>query len=117
MQTHALTSYTYLEVQTERERERESFSKGCYPGQEIVARTKYLGEVKRKLFRINLKTQVDYPNPIVNENGQTAGTLLSCAQTVCGQFIGIGVIKTDHIDSGDNLFLDGVSILKVEPVS
>ena len=94
-----------------------SFSKGCYPGQEIVARTKYLGEVKRKLFRINLKTQVDYPNPIVNENGQTAGTLLSCARTVCGQFIGIGVIKIDHIDSGDNLFSDDVSILKVEPVS
>ena len=94
-----------------------SFSKGCYPGQEIVARTKYLGEVKRKLFRINLKTQVDYPNPIVNENGQTAGTLLSCARMVSGQFIGIGVIKTDHIDAGDNLFSDDVSILKVEPVS
>ncbi|MEL0131467.1 MAG: hypothetical protein VW880_08655, partial [Betaproteobacteria bacterium] len=29
-----------------------SFSKGCYPGQEIVARTKYLGEVKRRLFRL-----------------------------------------------------------------
>lgn len=25
-----------------------SFSKGCYPGQEIVARTRYLGKVKRK---------------------------------------------------------------------
>jgi len=25
-----------------------SFSKGCYPGQEIVARAKYLGKVKRK---------------------------------------------------------------------
>jgi folate-binding protein YgfZ len=25
-----------------------SFSKGCYPGQEIVARTRYLGKVKRR---------------------------------------------------------------------
>ena len=25
-----------------------SFSKGCYPGQEIVARARYLGKVKRK---------------------------------------------------------------------
>tara|TARA_B110000008_G_scaffold236169_1_gene241343 strand:- start:7 stop:834 length:828 start_codon:yes stop_codon:yes gene_type:complete len=27
-----------------------SFSKGCYPGQEVVARLHYLGEAKRRLF-------------------------------------------------------------------
>ena len=30
-----------------------SFTKGCYLGQEIVARTEHLGQVKRQLFRIN----------------------------------------------------------------
>ena len=30
-----------------------SFHKGCYPGQEIVARTQYLGKVKRHLYRIH----------------------------------------------------------------
>jgi folate-binding Fe-S cluster repair protein YgfZ len=29
-----------------------SFSKGCYPGQEIVARARYLGTVKRKPLRL-----------------------------------------------------------------
>jgi folate-binding protein YgfZ len=29
-----------------------NFKKGCYPGQEIVARTQYLGEIKRHLFRL-----------------------------------------------------------------
>ncbi|SCK30400.1 hypothetical protein PSELUDRAFT_3780 [Vogesella sp. LIG4] len=28
-----------------------NFKKGCYPGQEIVARTQYLGKVKRRLYR------------------------------------------------------------------
>lgn len=28
-----------------------SFKKGCYPGQEIVARTQYLGKVKRRMYR------------------------------------------------------------------
>jgi folate-binding Fe-S cluster repair protein YgfZ len=28
-----------------------SFRKGCYPGQEIVARTQNLGRIKRRLFR------------------------------------------------------------------
>lgn len=30
-----------------------SFTKGCYPGQEIVARTKYLGRLKRRMFRLH----------------------------------------------------------------
>lgn len=30
-----------------------SFHKGCYPGQEIVARTQYLGKVKRHLYRLH----------------------------------------------------------------
>lgn len=29
-----------------------NFKKGCYPGQEIVARTQYLGSIKRRLFLI-----------------------------------------------------------------
>ena len=28
-----------------------SFEKGCFPGQEIVARAHYLGNIKRRLFR------------------------------------------------------------------
>ena len=31
-----------------------SFNKGCYPGQEIVARSQYLGKVKRRLFLAHL---------------------------------------------------------------
>ncbi|MDP1673722.1 MAG: folate-binding protein YgfZ [Burkholderiales bacterium] len=31
-----------------------SYSKGCYPGQEIVARTHYLGKLKQRMFRARL---------------------------------------------------------------
>lgn len=31
-----------------------SFSKGCYPGQEVVARSQYLGKVKRRMYRASL---------------------------------------------------------------
>jgi len=30
-----------------------SFTKGCYPGQEVVARTRYLGEVKRRMVPVS----------------------------------------------------------------
>lgn len=31
-----------------------SFTKGCYPGQEVVARSQYLGKLKRRTFRVDL---------------------------------------------------------------
>jgi tRNA-modifying protein YgfZ len=31
-----------------------SFTKGCYTGQEIIARTQHLGRIKRRMFRLNL---------------------------------------------------------------
>ncbi len=36
-----------------------SFKKGCYPGQEIVARTQYLGKVKRRMLRLAVPRGVD----------------------------------------------------------
>lgn len=36
-----------------------SFQKGCYPGQEIVARTHYLGKVKRRM--VHVKLEKDFP--------------------------------------------------------
>ncbi|WP_339524945.1 CAF17-like 4Fe-4S cluster assembly/insertion protein YgfZ [Pseudomonas sp. EA_35y_Pfl2_R111] len=39
-----------------------SFKKGCYTGQEIVARMQYLGKLKRRLYRLELRdTQVPEP--------------------------------------------------------
>ena len=35
-----------------------SFHKGCYPGQEVVARTQYLGKVKRSLYRARVGAPV-----------------------------------------------------------
>jgi folate-binding protein YgfZ len=38
-----------------------SFTKGCYTGQEIVARTHYLGKAKRSLFAAQSKQLLDLP--------------------------------------------------------
>ncbi len=34
-----------------------SYSKGCYPGQEIVARMHYLGRLKQRMYRVMVKTE------------------------------------------------------------
>ncbi len=59
-----------------------NFKKGCYTGQEIVARTHYLGKVKRRMYRAFIKSQVDL-NPgdqILNKSGEEIGQLVRSAK-------------------------------------
>jgi len=62
-----------------------SFTKGCYTGQEIVARMQYLGKLKRRLYLGEVTTK-HAPQPgdgvfsPISDSAQTAGTIVeSCA--------------------------------------
>lgn len=63
-----------------------SFTKGCYTGQEIVARMQYLGKLKRQLFRARI-TGDQPPEPgetlfcAQSSSGQGAGQVVECAAT------------------------------------
>ena len=54
-----------------------SFKKGCFPGQEIVARMQYLGKLKRQMFLARLETD-NLPSPgddlVVQEKTQADGS-------------------------------------------
>lgn len=56
-----------------------SFSKGCYTGQEIVARTHYLGKSKRQLFTGECQHEVssDKPLSLLNQAHEKIGDVLS----------------------------------------
>ncbi|OFZ66045.1 MAG: folate-binding protein [Betaproteobacteria bacterium RBG_16_56_24] len=51
-----------------------NFKKGCYPGQEIVARMQYLGKLKRRMFLAHIDT---LPHPDSNETPQPGDELFS----------------------------------------
>ncbi len=54
-----------------------SLTKGCYTGQEIVARTHYLGKAKRALFIAECAAATPEPNAsIIDANGQLIGNVL-----------------------------------------
>ncbi len=58
-----------------------SFKKGCYTGQEIVARAHYRGAVKRRMHHLQL-TASTLPTPgaeILNPAGKTIGNIVSAA--------------------------------------
>ena len=59
-----------------------NFKKGCYTGQEIVARTHYLGKVKRRMYRGFIESQ-DALMPgdqILNEKKEAMGQLVRSAR-------------------------------------
>ncbi|WP_425501362.1 CAF17-like 4Fe-4S cluster assembly/insertion protein YgfZ [Pseudoxanthomonas daejeonensis] len=58
----------------------EAFSvkKGCYPGQEIVARTHFLGRAKRELLLLRVADKVD-PGAQVTQSGTAIGSIVSAA--------------------------------------
>ncbi len=57
-----------------------SFEKGCYPGQEIVARTRYLGNLKRQLYYGSSDQSLAPGDAILNSgNGKTVGTVTDAA--------------------------------------
>ncbi len=57
-----------------------SLTKGCYTGQEIVARTHYLGKAKRALFVAECQAVNPKANAsIIDVNGQAVGNVVSAA--------------------------------------
>jgi len=47
-----------------------SFKKGCYPGQEVVARSQYLGKLKRRMFLATTQVALCLPGSDVFVTGQ-----------------------------------------------
>jgi len=49
-----------------------NFSKGCYPGQEVVARLHYLGSAKRRLFAFKLDSDVSVGDSLYCASSKSA---------------------------------------------
>jgi len=77
-----------------------SFKKGCYTGQEIIARTHYLGKAKRKMYSAECQaTQTALPGVAIydysNATDQKVGKVLTAHndKEKCKMLV---VIQTDH---------------------
>ena len=76
-----------------------SYTKGCYPGQEIVARTHYLGRIKQRAYRAYLGAADAPPKPgdslYSKEFGdQASGTVVNTAPAPDGGYELLAVIQT-----------------------
>jgi tRNA-modifying protein YgfZ len=72
-----------------------SFTKGCYTGQEIIARTQHRGRIKRRLFRLKLP-----------EGSWQVGDLVHLSDGRQGRLVEVGVQDKD---------IEALAVLTLEP--
>ncbi|NBQ69719.1 MAG: folate-binding protein [Nitrosomonadaceae bacterium] len=82
-----------------------SFKKGCYPGQEIVARTQYLGKLKRRMFlaHIGSAQTIKAGDALYSSDmeDQSSGNIVNAAPSPQGGFDVLAVIQQSSIDTGE----------------
>ncbi|MBX9849303.1 MAG: folate-binding protein, partial [Rhodocyclaceae bacterium] len=80
-----------------------SFKKGCYPGQEIVARTQYLGKIKRRMYRVSVDAVTtagaDLYAPETGE--QSCGNVVIAAQTSTAASEALVVLQASTVEAGE----------------
>lgn len=80
-----------------------SFQKGCYPGQEVVARTHYLGKVKRRMYRVKLDQEfapgTDVFTPEAGD--QHCGAVVLTAPSPNSGFESLLVVQSSGAESND----------------
>jgi hypothetical protein len=97
-----------------------SFHKGCYPGQEVVARTQYLGKVKRHLYRIHTDAAVADGAPIhtADDPEHPSGMVCNVAPAPGGGFDALAVIQENFVAPGNpELLAAGGQLASIELVA
>lgn len=95
-----------------------SFSKGCYPGQEVVARLHYLGNANRRMYRIGssekiaIKTGDDiYASD--SEKNQAIGKVVSAVTTGKQDVTALAVLRVEDAEN-NKLAISSPTGAKVE---
>jgi tRNA-modifying protein YgfZ len=78
-----------------------SFHKGCYPGQEVVARTQYLGKVKRHLYRLTSAQMLKAGDILHSPDNpdQSCGMVMTVAPSPAGGFEALAVVQSNFADN------------------
>lgn len=81
-----------------------SWDKGCYMGQELTARTKYRGLVKRRLLPVAVAGELPAPGTPIIAEGREVGVMRSGRER-----LGMALLRIDAI--GHTLACDGAALV------
>jgi folate-binding protein YgfZ len=90
------------------------FEKGCYVGQELTARTKFRGLVRKRLLRVNVEGSTPKPGTPVMAGDVELGEMRSARDGV-----GLALLRLDRLASaeadGAAIQVDGAALTPVTP--
>ena len=86
------------------------WQKGCYVGQELTARTKYRGLIKKRLFPVHIDGPVPVPGTMVTAEGRDAGEMRSARDGS-----GLALLRLDAVDAGRKLMADAATLVPLQP--
>jgi folate-binding protein YgfZ len=86
------------------------WQKGCYIGQELTARTKYRGLIKRRLVPVTIDGPVPAPGTVVTADGRDVGEMRSSREQH-----GLALLRLDAIQAGNRLTADRTVIVPRRP--
>jgi folate-binding protein YgfZ len=84
-----------------------SYTKGCYIGQEVVARVKYRGHVNRALTGLRLEGErVPEPGSVVVAGERDIGRVTSAVRSLgLGVPIALGYVRREHLEPGSEVMV------------
>jgi tRNA-modifying protein YgfZ len=91
-----------------------SFDKGCYTGQEIVARLHYLGQLKRRLFVFRCDGAPPAPGTELRSNGSAAGEVVDAIDAGNGSSLISAVVQLAQLESGPVQLADERTLQRLE---
>jgi aminomethyltransferase len=71
-----------------------SFSKGCYPGQEPIARLHFRGHPNRRLRLVELDEVPEEPDAALLHDGREVGWVTSAARRADGSVVALAYVRT-----------------------
>lgn len=86
------------------------WNKGCYIGQELTARTKYRGLIKKRLFPVAIDGPAPAPGTMVTQDGRDAGEMRSSRDG-----IGLALLRLEAVAKGERLVAGDTVIKPLTP--
>src|SRR5438132_9611481 len=86
------------------------WQKGCYIGQELTARTKYRGLIKKRLFPVRIDGAPPAPGTILSLDGKEAGEMRSSRDA-----IGLALLRLDAVTENRSLSAEGATLAVLRP--
>ena len=86
------------------------WQKGCYIGQELTARTKYRGLIKKRLMPVQIDGPAPAPGTIVSADGREAGEMRSSRDG-----LGLALLRIEAVLAGKRLTAGEAAILPLRP--